>query len=500
VESLAVNAIRKHFPGVEVLKGISFALQQGRIYGLVGENGAGKSTLVKILMGLFPPDAGDISLQGQKVQIKDPQQARYDFGIDAVFQEHALIPQMSIAENVFLDRLESFYRQGIINNNLLETSAREAIGKVGLNLEVSTHVQEISEAEKSLIEFSKALLHDPKILILDEMTAPLESGAVLELFDLLKDLKQSGKTVIFISHRLQEVLTICDEVFVLKDGNLEGIIDNTQKNDLASTRKKIVRMMTGTEKGLHFPPKIEVMSDRKVILSLKGIRNGSLCDINLNVHEGEIVALAGLRGQGQSILLRAIAGLIPHVEGEIFLCGAPMRCRNPYDPIKCGVFYVSDQRDEEELWLSHDVWLNLSLTSIAARTSFGIIRTKYDSSVIQDMVSSLRIQTPNLRKIVQQLSGGNRQKIVLGKYLLAQPKILLMDQPTIGLDVGAKVEIYDLLRNLASQGIPTLAVLTDLEEVVNLPDRILVIHEGKVVREFSGEKVDEEELVDSYYG
>ena len=177
-----------------------------------------------------------------------------------------------------------------------------------------------------------------------------------------------------------------------------------------------------------------------------------------------------------------------------------MKCRDPYDPIKCGIFYVSDQRDEEELWLSHDVWLNLSLTSIADRTSFGIIRTKYDGSVIQDMVSSLRIQTPNLHKIVQQLSGGNRQKVVLGKYLLARPKVLLMDQRTIGLDVGAKVEIYELLRNLAGQGIPTLAVLTDLEEVVNLPDRILVIHEGQIVREFSGEKVDEEELVDSYYG
>lgn len=500
MEILALNSLRKHFPGVEVLKGISFALEQGRIYGLVGENGAGKSTLVKILMGLFPPDEGDIVIQGQKVQIRDPQQARYDFGIGAVFQEHALVPQMSIAENVFLDRLEGFYRQGIINNTLLEHSAIEAIGKVGLDLDVSTHVEEISEAEKSLVEFSKVLHHDPKILILDEMTAPLESGAVLELFELLRTLKKSGKTVIFISHRLQEVLNICDEVLVLKDGNLEGIVDNTQKTDPAATRKKIVRMMTGTEKGLHFPPRAGAMTGRKVVLSLRGIKNGSLCDINFDVHEGEIVALAGLRGQGQSILLRAIAGLLPHIEGEILLGAEPMRCRNPYDSIKCGIFYVSDQREEEELWLSHDIWLNLSLTSIGDRASFGIIRTKYDHAVMQDMVLNLRIEPPNLRKLVQQLSGGNRQKVVLGKYLLARPKILLMDQPTIGLDVGAKVEIYELLRKLTDQGIPTLAVLTDLEEVVNLPDRILVIHEGKIVREFSGEKVDEEELVDSYYG
>ena len=500
MEILAVNDIRKNFPGVEVLKGISFAFKDSRIYGLVGENGAGKSTLVKILMGLFPPDEGDISIQGRKVQIKGPQQARNDFGIDAVFQEHALIPQMSIAENVFLDRLEGFYKRGLINNNLLEADAKDVIGRVGLKLDVAAHVEEISEAEKSLIEFSKALKHDPKILILDEMTAPLESGAVLELFDLLRILKQSGKTVIFISHRLHEVLAICDEVLVLKDGNLEGSIDNTEKTDLVAMRKKIVRMMTGTEKGLHFPPKAGVTTSRKVVLSLQGIRDGSLCDINLDIHQGEIVALAGLRGQGQSILLRAVAGLLPHVEGEILLEGLPIRNRSPYDSIKNGVFYVSDQRDEEELWLSHDIWLNLSLTSIGDRTSFGIIRTKHEHGVMTDMISSLRIEPPSLRKIVHQLSGGNRQKVVLGKYMLAHPKILLMDQPTIGLDVGAKVEIYDLLRNLADQGIPTLAVLTDLEEVVNLPDRILVIHEGKIVREFSGEKVDEEELVDSYYG
>jgi len=500
VEILALSTIRKQFPGVEVLKGISFTLEQGKIYGLVGENGAGKSTLVKILMGLFQPDEGEISIEGQRIYIKDPQSARYDFGIDAVFQEHALIPQMSIAENVFLDRLEDFYDRGFINTRRLEANARDVLGKVGLKLDISAHAEEISEAEKSLIEFSKALQRDPKILILDEMTAPLESGAVLELFNIMRTLKQSDKTLIFISHRLHEVLTICDEILVLKDGNLEGIIDNTDKKDLATTRRKVVRMMTGTEKGLHFPPKAVAETKRPTVLSLRNMRNNRMCGINLDVHQGEIVALAGLRGQGQSILLRAVAGLLMHFEGEILLEGKCRRVRDPHDAIESGIFYVSDRRDEEELWLTHDIRLNISVASIRDRAPFGIIRAKKDCCVIKEMVSNLHIEPPALDKIVRQLSGGNRQKVVLGKYLLARPKILLMDQPTIGLDVGAKVEIYNLLRKLASEGIPTLAVLTDLEEVVNLPDRILVMHEGVITREFSGVKVNEEELIDSYYG
>jgi ABC-type sugar transport system ATPase subunit len=482
------------------LKGISFTLEEGRIYGLVGENGAGKSTLVKILMGLFPPDEGEIYIAEERLQIRDPNQARYMFGIDAVFQEHALIPKMSIVENVFLDQLDSFHNRGLLNYRKMEAEARDVIGKVGLDLDVTLPVDAISAAEKSLIEFSKALHRNPKILILDEVTATLASDIVQDLFAIIRALKQAGKTIIFISHRLQEVLTICDEVLVLKDGSLQGHVDNSEKKDLASIRRKIILLMTGTEKGLHFPPRSKIESKAPIVLSLRNISNPQLRNINIDVHEGEIVALAGLRGQGQSILLRTVAGILAHLEGDISMRGEPRRIRNPFDAIKNGIFYVSDRRDEEDLWLSHDVWLNISLGSISNRAKFGVIRMKEDRQIIKDMVEKLRIETPSLSKIVQQLSGGNRQKVVLGKYLLSRPRILLMDQPTIGLDVGAKAEIYALLRELANEGIPTLAVLTDLEEVVNLPDRILVMHEGVITREFMGVEVDEEELVDSYYG
>jgi ribose transport system ATP-binding protein len=501
VEAVRLESISKRFPGVEVLKGIDLSLQEGRIYGLVGENGAGKSTLIKILMGIHQPDAGRIFIAGEPALIRNALQARREFKMDAVFQEHALIPQMSIAENIFLDRLQEFYERGLINARKLEEQARRVLEIVGLELDVASLIEDLPEADKSLIELSKALCREPRILILDEMTAPLVSNVIQKLFDIIRRLKSEGKTIVFISHRLEEVLRICDEIIVLKDGNLQGVVDNGRKVDLQAVRKRIIGLMTGKEKGLDFPAKAGLTNKGEEILALCNIRDGRLKDVSLKVHRGEIVALAGLRGQGQSQLLRAVAGLVPHVEGEVRIGGTLIRrITCPRDAFASGIFYVSDRRDQEELWLSHDVRMNMSLASIEDRTRLGIIRGTYDQRIIAKMVGSLRIEPPSLAKTVRQLSGGNRQKVVLGKYLLARPRVLLLDQPTIGLDVGAKMEMYRLLRELSERGIPTLAVLTDLEEVLNLPDRILVMHEGTIVREFSEEKVNEEELLDSYYG
>ena len=497
---LTVDSLRKHFPGIEVLKGITFSLEAGKIYGLVGENGAGKSTLVKILMGIFQPDGGIITVAGEEAYIKNPTQARSDYKIDAVFQEHALIPQMIVAENIALDRIDNFYVQGIISKKALRGNAVKVLEKVDLKIDVNISAGELHEGEKSLIELAKALDRDPDILIFDEMTAPLVSSVVRKMFNIILELKKQGKTLIFISHRLEEVLTICEEIMVLKDGNLEGIINNTKKDNLSKTRRNIIRMMTGTEKGLDFPAKTVSTKNEDAVLTVSNLCNEHLKDINLKIYEGEIVALAGLRSQGQSSLLRTIAGLIHKSQGVVKIFDEPVKIKSPRDAMNRGVFFVTDRRDEEGLWLTHDIWLNISLTTIDERACFGIIPRKKDRKIVKDMVDRLRIATPTVTKIVRQLSGGNRQKVVIGKYLLAHPKILLLDQPTLGLDVGAKVEIYHLLRKLSDEGIPTLAVLTDLEEVVNLPDRLFIMHEGQIVKEFSGKGINEEELLDSYYG
>lgn len=499
-EMVRVQSIRKRFPGVEVLKGITFSLEKGRIYGLVGENGAGKSTVVKILMGIHQPDGGEVFIGGEEARIKEPSQARYTYKMDTVFQEHALIPQLSVAENIFLDKLDEFYEKGLIDQKRMQNEAKRALREVGLDIDVTLLASEFSEDEKSLIELAKALSRRPEILILDEMTAPLESSVVNDVFDVMRKLKKRGKTLIFISHRLEEVFKICDEIIVLRDGNMEGMVHNDSRENPLSMRKTVIGMMTGTERGLSFPEKTGLKSKGGVVLSLRNVKNKWLRDVSLEVCQGEIVALAGLRGQGQSRLLRTISGLLPEEDGDIQILGQSLRIKSPRDAIGNGIFYISDKRDEEELWLTHDVWLNISVASITDRTRFGFIRRSQDKKVVEKMVSRLRIETPSLAQIVRNLSGGNRQKVVLGKYLLARPKILLVDQPTMGLDVGAKAEIYQLLRKLSNEGIPTLAVLTDLEEVVNLPDRLLVMREGEIVKEFSQEVMDEAELLDSYYG
>ena len=499
-EMVKVDAIIKRFPGVEVLKEISVSLEKGKIYGLVGENGAGKSTLVKILMGIHQPDGGEIFIGGEKARIKDPSQARYTYKMDTVFQEHALIPQLSVAENLFLDKLGEFYHRGFINRKKLEKEAKEALQKVGLDIDVALPAGEFGEDERSLMELAKALSRDPEILILDEMTAPLESSIVNDVFDVMKNLKARGKTLVFISHRLEEVFRICDDIIVLRDGNLEGVISNNAQEDPLSLRKTVIGMMTGTERGLSFPERTGLNTKGEVVLSLRDARSKRLKAVSLEVRQGEIVALAGLRGQGQSQVLRTIAALMPREGGDVEISGQKLELNSPRDAIANGIFYISDKRDEEELWLTHDVWLNISVASITDRTRFGFIRGNEDRKAVEEMVSRLRIETPSLAQIVRNLSGGNRQKVVLGKYLLARPKVLLVDQPTMGLDVGAKAEIYHFLRRLSHEGIPTLAVLTDLEEVVNLPDRLLVMREGEIVKEFSQEVMDEAELLDSYYG
>jgi len=497
-ELLRVDTLRKRFPGVEVLKGISFSLQAGRVYGLVGENGAGKSTLVKILMGIHQPDGGDVYVAGEKTILKNPHQIRLSYGIEAVFQEHALIPQLSVAENIFLDCLDQFYHWGLIDRKQMHAKAQEVLARVHLDIDTTTLAGKLSEGERSMVELARAIYRDPSILILDEVTASLETKAVERLFSIIDDLRSRGKTVMFISHRLQEVLAICDEILVMKNGSLEGIIDNTERDDPASQKQRIISMMSGVDRTISFPPKAGSGVTDDVVLSLRGIRNEYLRGVNLDIHKGEIVALAGLRGQGQSLLLRSIAGLVPNTEGEIYIQGHRVTMAGPRDLVKQGVFYLSDRRDVEELWLSHDVCFNVSLPTVSSRTRFGLI-TSDNNRAVQTVVKDLRIVTASVSQMVLHLSGGNRQKVVLGKYLLARPKVFLLDQPTMGLDIAAKVEMYHLLRGFCKQGIPILVVLNDIEEILNFPDRVVILREGKTVRELTGRHINEQELLDSYY-
>jgi len=498
-ETIRVESLNKKFPGVQALEEITFSLESNKIYALVGENGAGKSTLVKILMGIYQADGGNIVVRGKKVKINDPIHARKDFKIDAVFQEHSLIPELSIAENIFLTNLKDFYNKSILSNKKINKAAEIILKKVNFSIDVKRLAKNLQENEKTYVELAKVIFRDPDIIILDEMTAALESDDVEGLFEIITSLKEEGKTIIFISHRLDEVLKFSDEIIIFKDGRLVANLDNLNKKDYKLKREKIINYMTGIVGGLKFPEKVGTSNNRKTVLSVKNLNSGHLKNINLEICEGEIVGLAGLRGQGQSKLLRSIVGILNKKQGSIMIDGKEIKINSIFDAVKAGIFYISDKRDEEELWLTQDIIFNMILTSIDHRAKYGFINKRQEKKTVESIVKKLHIETSKLEKIVKYLSGGNRQKVVLAKYLLAKPKILLLDQPTIGLDVGAKMEIYKILRLLAKEGIPTLALLTDREEILQLPDRLLVMCEGEIIKEFKETVIDEGDLLDCYY-
>ncbi|MGM0366221.1 MAG: sugar ABC transporter ATP-binding protein [Actinomycetota bacterium] len=498
-ERIRVESLAKNFPGVKALDEVSFSLESNKIYALVGENGAGKSTLVKILSGIYKPDGGRIFVNGKEARIKDPTHARKYYKIDVVFQEHSLIPELSIAENIFLTNLENFYDRGFLSYQNINTAAEKILERINFSIDVRKLAKDIHEDEKTFVEFAKVLSRNPDTVILDEITAALESDDVEGLFKILMSLKEEGKTIIFISHRLEEVLKFSDEIIVFKDGRLVGNIDNSSKQDYKSKRDKIINYMTGIEGGLKFPERLGVDSKGKVVLSVKNLNSKHLKGINLEIRENEIVGLAGLRGQGQSELLRTLAGIMSKSSADIKINGQEVRINSTFDAIKAGFFYISDKRDKEELWLSHDIIFNIVLMSISSRTRGGFIKKKEEKKLVKDIAEKLQIETARLDNYVQLLSGGNRQKVVLAKYLLAKPRILFLDQPTIGLDVGAKMEIYKILRMLAKKGIPTLTLLTDREEILQFPDRLLVMFEGEIIKEFRGAGIDEEKLLHSYY-
>jgi ABC-type sugar transport system ATPase subunit len=493
-DALSVIGLTKTFPGVIAVNNVTLSFKEGKIYGLVGENGAGKSTLIKLLTGTEKPTKGKILIKGEQAEINSVEEAELKYGICAVFQDDVSIPLLSVAENIFLGKESIFYKNGLITYSLLYRASEEVLKRLNLRIDVKTQMSNLSVAERKLVHIAKAVYKNPKILILDEATAPLSRTEVERLFSLLRELKQKGTTIIFISHRLREVLEISDVVIVMKDGKVVAEIENVNLS-----QDKVVEMMTGTKVELAFPKRAEKVGD--IVLSLKGIKlDNILNNISLSLHEGEIVALAGLRGQGQEKLLEAIFGLEKLDGGEIYLSGKRIDISEPADAIKNGIIYVSDKRDYEELWPTLSVLKNVSMASLNKRSRFGFIKLKNEMKEVAEMVDFLAIRAPSVLHETMYLSGGNKQKVALAKWLLVGGKVMLLNKPTDGIDVMTKMELYRILRDLAGRGKSILTYLSELPEVLNLPDRILVMRDGAIIKEFKGGTVSEKELLASYYG
>ncbi len=474
VPLLRMRDIEKSFPGVRALKGVSLELYPGEVLGLVGENGAGKSTLIKVLGGAHRPDSGTVEIQGEEVEIASPVASK-NLGISIIYQELNMIPAMTAQENLFLGREHTRY--GFLNFKEERKLAKELFQKVGLSVNCDTLTRNLSVAEQQGIEIAKALSLDAKILVMDEPTAALTQNEVEALFKVVAELKKRGLGIIYISHRLDEIFEITDRVTVLRDGESVG-----QKKTPELSRPELIEMMVGRKMDQEFPHRAARIGEVK--LQVKNLtREGTVNDVSFDVRAGEIVALVGLVGAGRTETARLLFGADPMDSGEITLDGRRVNITNPRDSIRSRIALLTEDRKAQGLVLIQSVKENFALPNMSQFTRFSFINKKKESAAFDNYVKSLRIKIPNQDQLAKNLSGGNQQKVVLAKWLQANCELVVFDEPTRGVDVGAKYEIYQIMNELADQGKAIVMISSELPEALGMADRLLVMREGRIVGE-----------------
>jgi rhamnose transport system ATP-binding protein len=477
--TLTLKGIRKSFAGVQALKGVDFELRSGEIHALVGENGAGKSTLIKIAGGVFPPDDGFILLDGKPVWFSDPRDAQ-QHGIVVIHQTPTLCQHLSVAENILLGNLPSSF--GIVRWRDAFQKASELLAQLGVSLPLNEPVRNLSAAQQQLVALARALSLQAKWLILDEPTASLSRSEVERLFAILSQLKAQGVGILFVSHRLEEVLEISDRVTVLRDGEKIATLPTHQVN-----REKLIELMVGTvptETAEKRTGKVEPKSS-PVLLQLRNLSvNGFANEVSITVRQGEIVGLFGLVGAGRSELAQAIVGLRKVGNGQIFWKGKQVRFTSPQDALKAGIAYLPEDRLRQSLLQVRSVRENISLPNLRKFSRLGVVDEGAERETAQKQAEALRVRMATIEQPVRELSGGNQQKVALAKWLLANPELFILDEPTHGIDVATKAEIHRLIADWKRQGKTVLLISSELEELQQLCDRIVVMRQGKIVGEF----------------
>ncbi len=489
--ALRMRGIRKAFPGVVALDGVDLEVQKGEVHVLLGENGAGKSTLMKVLSGAIRSDAGAIELDGQAVEIRDPAHAQA-LGIQIIYQEFNLVPQLSAAENISLGR-EPTVGFGVVDRARLQRDAARRLEELGVSIDPARPVQELGVAQQQMVEVAKALSGEARVLIMDEPTSALTATEIDALFAVIRGLTARGVAVIYISHRLEEVERIGRRVTVLRDGK-HVATHAVGEVSLA----ELIRLMANRELKEHFPKRRVARGAE--LLRVEGLRGGVLRDVALSVHRGEVVGLAGLLGAGRTEVARAITGADPMPAGRVTIKGAAVRIRAPRDAIRGGVGFLPEDRKTQGLVLERSVKENLALPSAHRLSRFGWMKAAEERSLATREVQDLRIRTPSLDQRVVLLSGGNQQKVVLGKWLAADVDVLIMDEPTRGIDVAAKVEIYEEMNRLTARGAGILMISSELPEVLGMSDRILVMRQGRIVAEMEAAGVTQEQVLRAALG
>lgn len=495
MNALEMISITKDFPGVRALDNVTFSVRKGEIHALCGENGAGKSTLMKILSGVYPAGTyeGKIIINGQEKRfygIKDSEAA----GISIIHQELALVKQMTIGENIFLGNEPR--KNGVIDWELLYAITKKWLDEVGLNVEPDTKVEKLGIGQQQLVEIAKALSKNSDIIILDEPTAALTANEVDTLMNILRRLRNQGVTCIYISHKLNEVLSIADTITVLRDGKT---VSTEPKDRL--TEERIISLMVGRTPTERFPYESRVLGPKILEVQKYSVidpytRKKIIDNVSFSLHKGEILGIAGLMGAGRTELFTSLIGLFGgETRGEIVLEGKTVKIKSPQDAIRHGIAYVSEDRKRFGLVLDMDILQNTTLAALKKVMRRGVIDETQEIRETEYYYKKMKLKAPGLKAKVRQLSGGNQQKVVLAKWLMTEPKILFLDEPTRGIDVGAKYELYKLIIDLATEGVAVVLISSELTEVLGMADRILVMANGRIVGEFLRHEATQEKIM-----
>lgn len=485
---IEMTGISKAFSGNQVLKDVSFTLEKGEIHALMGENGAGKSTLMKLLTGIYKRDAGTITVKGKEVNFSSPKEAE-KAGIAVIHQELNILPHLSIAENLFLGKEETVGKTSILKTKSMNDKTKKVLAELGLHVNPSSPASELSVGKQQIVEIAKALSAEAEVIVMDEPTAALTDREIDTLFKTIRNLQKKGVSFIYISHRMEEIFSLCDRITVLRDGEFAG-----EKFIKDTSFEEIVQLMVGRELGERFPERNAQISEVK--LAVKGLtRNGHFENISFELRKGEVLSIAGLMGAGRTEVAQTLFGYRKADSGEVELDGQKVKITSPRAAKKLGIGYVTEDRKTEGLLVDFTVEENISLTNFHEISKYGLISQKKESALYNSMKERLGIRTSGPHQTAKSLSGGNQQKVVIAKWIGIEPELLILDEPTRGVDVGAKKEIYSIINQLAERGVAILMISSELPEVLGMADRVLVMHEGKLAGELSKEEMTQEKIM-----
>ncbi|MBT2625176.1 sugar ABC transporter ATP-binding protein [Bacillus sp. ISL-32] len=482
-----MNDIHKAFGKNQVLSGVSFNLKPGEVHALMGENGAGKSTLMNLLTGLHGLDKGSIRINGKETYFSNPKEAEQN-GIAFIHQELNIWPEMTVLENLFIGK-EMTSKLGILNTKKMKALAKKQFEKLSVSLSLDQEAGKCSVGQQQMIEIAKALMTKAEVIIMDEPTAALTEREITKLFEVIASLKKDGVSIVYISHRMEEIFTICDRITIMRDGKT---VDTT--NIPETSFDEVVKKMVGRELTDRYPQRRPELGD--IVLEVRDAsKKGSFEHVSFHVRSGEIVGVSGLMGAGRTEIMRALFGIDRLDSGEIWLAGEKTNIKNPNDAVKKGLGFITENRKDEGLLLDTSIRENIALPSLTSFSPKGVIDQKREASFVELLINRLTIKTASPETHARNLSGGNQQKVVIAKWIGIGPKVLILDEPTRGVDVGAKREIYTLMNELTDRGVAIIMVSSELPEIIGMSDRIIVVHEGTISGEVATREATQERIM-----